>query len=117
MNIEGDDPWSIRQLGVYHQFDAVSNRSITIVLCPRSSSSVIDAVKQSLATWTDKVDNLQNPKTMHRILLDHSVRGWLEYMRFYESKIDQHVGQKTWTEGVWVYPYTKYQRSSTTLLL
>lgn len=117
MNIEGDDPWSIRQLGVYHQFDAVTNRSIAIVLCPRSSSSVIDAVKQSLATWAEKVDNLQNPKTMHRILLDHSLRGWLEYMRFYESKIDQHVSQKTCTEGVWSYSHTKHQRSSTTLWL
>lgn len=81
-------------MGVYQQFDAASNKSTVIVLCPRLSSSVTDAVKQSLETWADSMEHLQNPRTMHQILLGHSFRGWLEYMRFYESRIGQHVSSE-----------------------
>ncbi|KAG9764585.1 hypothetical protein KCU73_g895, partial [Aureobasidium melanogenum] len=87
---DSDDPWSIRQLGIYHQLDALSHRSTVIVLCPRPRSPVVDAVKKSLQDWASRTEDLQDPRTLHQILFDHSFRGWLEYMQFYESKISDH---------------------------
>ncbi|KAG9570806.1 hypothetical protein KCU71_g1143, partial [Aureobasidium melanogenum] len=87
---DGNDPWSIRQLGIYYQLDALSNQSIVIVLCPRLKSPVVDAVKQSLQDWASRTADLRDPRTLHQIVFEHTFRGWLEYMQFYESKISHH---------------------------
>ncbi|KAH0165398.1 hypothetical protein KCU67_g4747, partial [Aureobasidium melanogenum] len=87
---DNDESWTIRQLGMYHQYDEVAQSSVVLILCPRPNSKILDAIKQSLQSWASKKESLQCPKSMHRIIFDHSFRSWLEYMQFHDLKISKH---------------------------
>jgi hypothetical protein len=90
-----DEPWSIRQMALYHQI-RISDRCSTFVLITAYPNSV---AKHRLTKWLmgmcSKVQIRDQSLDINRVLLACHIRDWRAYMRHYESEIERLVSMVT----------------------
>ncbi|KAH7378819.1 hypothetical protein BKA66DRAFT_466691 [Pyrenochaeta sp. MPI-SDFR-AT-0127] len=76
-----DEPWSIRQLGLYHQHDSATGSDTFIILNPMMS------FQQRLKDARAKTGLLPTWRDIHNLALSHSTWQWRWYLTFWESKL------------------------------
>jgi len=85
--VELEEPWSIRQLGVYHQHDADSGNDTFILLNPMGSfQERLRDVKLSL-------ERHLSPRDIHHLALSHSVWQWRWYLTFWEEQLERLIAK------------------------
>lgn len=87
------DPWSLRQLGLYQQFNVSSDRTMWLILQP--PSSVLDATRQ---IWNENKTDSRSPQTWivktHLLFMCLMVRNWQEYLDHLQSELAFFVRTK-----------------------
>ncbi|KAF2730345.1 hypothetical protein EJ04DRAFT_567846 [Polyplosphaeria fusca] len=82
-----EEPWSIRQLGVYHRHDSGQETDTFIILNPMTSfqQRLKDAqIKhKTVPTWRD----------IHMLALSHATWQWRWYLSFWESQLNQLISK------------------------
>src|SRR4051794_18841422 len=80
-----DDPWSIRQMGVYHQQDSSLDRNTFIILNPSKTFQRrlrdTQTISGKLPSWED----------IHKLLASCSTVAWKRYISYHESHISKLV--------------------------
>jgi hypothetical protein len=95
---KNDEPWSIRQMALYHQVRLRDQRS-TFVLITAYPTSV---AKDRLVKWLKDLPSIAQMReqclTVNQMLLPWHMRDWRGYMRHYESEIERLVcaGNTRW---------------------
>ncbi|KAF8849338.1 hypothetical protein BDZ45DRAFT_732300 [Acephala macrosclerotiorum] len=88
-------PWSIRQTAVYYQSgiseeDLASKvQSGSTILLVAPSENVEWQLAQYLDTVTSDNAMVMNAWDVHRILIADSMRGWMDYMAYLESRLKE----------------------------
>ncbi|KAL6707407.1 hypothetical protein ACN47E_004186 [Coniothyrium glycines] len=82
---EADEPWSIRQLGLYHQHETATGADTFIVLNP------VMSFQQRLKSA--RCSNVTPPTSyeIQKLALSHSTWGWRWYLSFWESKLSDLI--------------------------
>lgn len=87
----GRDPWSIRQTGVYHRWDASVDVNLFILLHPRHSPPVQEKL-ENLAHKPDERDALvEHPLNVHIVLLTSCLSFWQAYIQDLAKKLSDYV--------------------------
>ncbi|CAJ2502505.1 Uu.00g098990.m01.CDS01 [Anthostomella pinea] len=90
------DPWSLRQMSVYHQFDSTNNRSVWILVQPFARSKSVFLSRCFDATLR------QTPEMLHSVFIHGALASWRWYLddrrrliNGYREKAEfSHVGPK-----------------------
>ncbi|CAO2656258.1 Nn.00g050610.m01.CDS01 [Neocucurbitaria sp. VM-36] len=82
-----EEPWSIRQLGVYHQHDSASRNDTFIILNPMVS------FQQRLKDARARTELLPTWRDIHNLALSHSTWQWRWYLTFWESKLTELISK------------------------
>lgn len=87
-------PWSLRQVGIYHQCSLHDGRSRWILLNP--SEYLRSCLEQLLKDNNLAIKNAKQMGLMvHLTLLSATSRNWLEYMDYLQSEIKELVKLQT----------------------
>jgi len=105
LNHRGDDqPWSIRQTGVYHKLKTTRSlnragvnakqQSTFLLIAP--SACLEDDLAQSIemgcrSDAMSKSDSAVAAWNLHRLLVESSLRGWMSYMSWIEEELKAQV--------------------------
>ncbi|KAI3334722.1 hypothetical protein F4824DRAFT_467014 [Ustulina deusta] len=95
---EMNDPWSLRQTGVYHRLHALTGTSVWILIKP--SLVLKNRLSQRLqAFWCNK--NLHNMRhvLVHITILTFSLHGWRDYIATQRLRIEQFEGKSFFSEA------------------
>lgn len=86
-NVDGKDPWSIRQTGVYQRYNFATKTSTWIFLHPAKESAFQTRIEQQLASPEDCAHIRENPLLLHNIFISTCFPRWRDFMAYYESRI------------------------------
>ena len=79
------DPWSLRQIGIYHQINLTTRRSSWIFMQPPS-------IVRDVIFRTVKVDRFrENPMLLHIDILSSITKNWPYYIEDISSEVDELV--------------------------
>lgn len=72
----GQEPWDLRQSGVYHQYAANSGSSVWLLI------SISSRAQARIDTYIEAIGNIQqfNPFEVHLLLLDTAIANWRPYL-------------------------------------
>ena len=89
----GLEPWSLRQLAFYHQYDMQTKQSAYVLITPvpPSKSIALDKLTgffESLETVSEFQQDWLNP---NELLLQAYLGNWRDYMYDHESRLDHLV--------------------------
>jgi hypothetical protein len=88
---ETDEPWSIRQSAIYHQVRYEDQRSILLLISPYKDTRG----ERSLSDWIENTardaSRIQCMLQVHDELFNIYIDGWREYMKHYESELEELV--------------------------
>ncbi|CAF9914376.1 MAG: hypothetical protein HETSPECPRED_001965 [Heterodermia speciosa] len=80
------DPWSLRQMGLYQQFDFSSDRTMWLILQP--PGTILDATRQ---IWNENETGSRAPQRWivqtHLLYMSLMVRNWQEYLDYLQSDL------------------------------
>ncbi|KAI0811762.1 hypothetical protein GGR55DRAFT_641679 [Xylaria sp. FL0064] len=95
---ETNDPWSLRQTGVYHQLNAQAGTSVWILIKPSMElkNRLPDRIK---ALWFNKDLRKVRHVLIHITILTFSLRGWRGYIATQQSKLEQFEGKSFFSEA------------------
>jgi hypothetical protein len=82
---EPDEPWSIRQIGIYHQHDSGKDIDTFIFLNP------VMSLQERLKSAMRNCNQLPDRQDIHNLAFSHSNVGWRWYLSFWESKLNDLV--------------------------
>ncbi|KAF2168536.1 hypothetical protein M409DRAFT_21286 [Zasmidium cellare ATCC 36951] len=97
----GEEPWSIRQMAIYHQVRLQDRRSTIIMLTPCPTTVARTRLTHWVKTGQLPTASMGNVFEPSRILLTCYLDNWRSYMKYYESKTEQlsirmlNIGLKT----------------------
>ena len=80
------DPYSIRQIGIYHKYLGSDESSVWLLLRP--TTAIKERLRSLLLTTN-------NPMSVHIILLSSTVMYWDEYLEFLEKRLEGYVSRDT----------------------
>jgi hypothetical protein len=80
-----DEPWSIRQLGVYHRHDSVEGSDTFIILNP------VTSFQKRLKHAQKHCGAVPTPIDIHMLALSHATWQWRWYLAFWESRLNELV--------------------------
>jgi hypothetical protein len=86
---EADEPWSIRQSGLYHQLHLTEDNAVTILISPIEDSVAESVLSRQLLAVSSLSEVGEDPFRASRILLSSYVDGWRSYLRYYDRKIEE----------------------------
>jgi hypothetical protein len=86
-----DEPWSIRQMALYHQIRASDQRSTFVLITAYPNSVAKDRLIKWLTGMISKVQIQDRCLEVNRVLLQCHVKDWPAYMRHYESEVERLV--------------------------
>lgn len=78
---EAFDPWSVRQVGLYHNYDAVLNNNLFVVVNPHK------ALVKMLEQQNAEIDPLE----IHRLVLRSVTERWSQYLAHLETLCSEIV--------------------------
>ncbi|KAF1839682.1 hypothetical protein BDW02DRAFT_563735 [Decorospora gaudefroyi] len=84
---DSEEPWSIRQLGVYHQQDVANGNDTFIILNP------VVSFQQRLKDARSKTGRQPTWQDLHILALSHSTWQWRWYLTFWESKLTELISK------------------------
>ncbi|KAI1750908.1 hypothetical protein F4782DRAFT_531944 [Xylaria castorea] len=95
---EMNDPWSLRQTGVYHRLHALTGTSVWILIKP-SLELKNRLPKKIQAFWCNK--DLRNVRhvLVHITILTFSLYGWRDYIATQRLRIEQFEGKSFFSEA------------------
>lgn len=73
------DPWSIRQLGVHHKYDAANDQNVFMLLNP----------SKPLTRRLDEMDSGTSALDIHLLILCDITRRWAHYLAYLESRVKE----------------------------
>ena len=73
------DPWSFRQTGVEHKYDAKMNRSVFIVLHPKERSTAQHQLEE-YAGHVQGHSMARHPLNVHLTIISSQMNHWQEHM-------------------------------------
>ena len=82
--IDGADPWSIRQTGVYQSFDPLTTTSLWMLLNPRQNAAADTRIKEMLNEPEGSPHLHHQPPIIGLVVLATYFANWRTYMEFYE---------------------------------
>jgi hypothetical protein len=91
---EGQSPWSIRQTAVYHRVMHPTDpnfKSMFLLIAPS------ERVETQLRNWLHRAisnDAKFSPYTLHLLLVNDSLRGWIDYIAWLGNQLKEQVGFK-----------------------
>jgi hypothetical protein len=80
---DADDPWRIRQSGIYHRLDIATGHSLLVVMSPVPQSAFECTLRKALNSPDTRPQLVANPMPIHQMLiLEHikSMRGYLKHI-------------------------------------
>ncbi|KAI9836443.1 MAG: hypothetical protein M1819_001475 [Sarea resinae] len=83
--IPEDDPWRIRQTGVYQQYNNSTQQSTWIVLHPTPESVGQRRMNECLTVPRRMLDLTRDPLLLHTVLFSTHFSAWRTYMSHYEG--------------------------------
>ena len=84
--IDGADPWSIRQTGVYQSFNVTTKTSVWILINPRQNTTVDKRLKDLLGS-RNRVSAMEGQLPLVGLMVVSTYfSGWRTYMAFYEKE-------------------------------
>jgi hypothetical protein len=86
-----DEPWSLRQMALYHQIRSSDQRSTFVLITAYPNSVAKDHLIKWLTETISKVQMRDRCLEVNRVLLLCHVKDWRSYMRHYESEIERLV--------------------------
>jgi hypothetical protein len=86
-----DEPWSIRQMALYHQVRLRDQRSTFVLITAYPTSVAKDRLIKWLNDSTSTLQMREQCLEVNQILLPWHIRDWRGYMRHYESEIERLV--------------------------
>jgi len=87
-----NEPWVLRQTGVYHRYDIHSKSSLWILINPIPDSAAEQRVTKCLYNHQDKIS--RNPLWLHSIIHASYFGNWRQYLAAYERLLLPIVGDK-----------------------
>ena len=88
------EPWSLRQLGCYHQYNLLCNESVYVLVVPTvpSRSVAVSRCKKWFGSITNATDLPHQSARFGELLFHTYMDSWREWMYYYESYLDNLVG-------------------------
>ena len=83
--------WSVRQTGIYYQFDTRTQKSFWILLHPKPDSPIRLRVEDVIRAMPQLNDTYQNMMMLHLSILGKSFGNWRWYMAHYEEEVEDMV--------------------------
>ena len=83
---EKEAAWTIRQTGLYHQFNAETRQSIYILFSPLPNSRVHQLAAEFLL-GNPKEETESNPFWLHRSLFSVYLPAWRQYIAAHEREL------------------------------
>ncbi|KAF3001348.1 hypothetical protein E8E13_006101 [Curvularia kusanoi] len=80
-----NEPWVLRQVGVYHKFDIASKQSLVILLNAVPDSKAYRRVLQAISTEFQMIE--QEPLYLHELVHNSYFAYWKDYLNAYEKKL------------------------------
>ncbi|OAL46041.1 hypothetical protein IQ07DRAFT_647681 [Pyrenochaeta sp. DS3sAY3a] len=84
---DSSEPWSIRQLGLYHQCDSASGNDTFIILNPTMS------FQQRLKNAQLKTGTTPTWQDIHNLALSHCTWQWRWYVTYWEAKLNELISK------------------------
>ena len=78
-----NEPWVIRQTGIYQQYDVQSKTSVWILINPMPDSVAEQRVLTCLSSCQAEI--FRNPLYLHSVIHASYTGNWRQYMAAYES--------------------------------
>lgn len=90
LNGRNSEPWSLRQLGVYHQWDVETSKSVLVLLLPGSpfESRLVEQIRRDLSATNGFSEVFHG---VNEAVLSSCLCNWTDYMCFYETNLQQLV--------------------------
>ncbi|KAK6354813.1 hypothetical protein TWF696_003945 [Orbilia brochopaga] len=82
-----DDPFVIRQTGVYHKYDPHAKNAVWIFV--QSSESLKERLEALFVRYKDTPIDVALQVEIHFLVLTHGARNWRPYMRHLEERFDK----------------------------
>ncbi|KAF2129906.1 hypothetical protein P153DRAFT_385138 [Dothidotthia symphoricarpi CBS 119687] len=82
---DSEEPWSIRQTGVYHQHNLATGNETFILLNPTMS------LQLRLKNAQSRIGHESSSRDVHNLVLSHSTWQWRWYLTFWESKLNDLI--------------------------
>ncbi|KAF2837145.1 hypothetical protein M501DRAFT_995677 [Patellaria atrata CBS 101060] len=76
----GRDPWSYRQTGLYHRYQAKGSTNIFVLLHPKSDSVVQQRIESCSRSPEEKQSLAEHPMYLHLIILKSYTAHWQSYI-------------------------------------
>ncbi|KAF2758575.1 hypothetical protein EJ05DRAFT_500092 [Pseudovirgaria hyperparasitica] len=105
-------PWSIRQSGVYQNFQNCNSRlmsgmtdvpvlgptfeSLSLVIAPSSATKLILANIENMVSFMEEIDS--NPWNLHIALVEEGLSNWPDYMAWIETELRQLLNKAVLTD-------------------
>ena len=86
-----DEPWSLRQMALYHQIRTSDQRSTFVLITAYPNSVAKDRLIKWLTDMISKSQIQDRCLEVNRVLLEYHTKDWRAYMRHYESEIERLV--------------------------
>lgn len=80
-----NEPWVIRQAGVYHKFDIDTKQSLLILVNAVPDSKAYSLIIETLSTKFYKIE--QNPLYLHEVIHGSYFAHWRDYLGGYERSL------------------------------
>ncbi|KAF2795498.1 hypothetical protein K505DRAFT_360140 [Melanomma pulvis-pyrius CBS 109.77] len=82
-----DEPWSIRQMGIYHHRDAGTGSNNLIIFNPMKS------FQQRLTDAQAQTGVVAGPEDIHILVLSHSTWQWRWYLSYWEARLARLISK------------------------
>jgi hypothetical protein len=80
----GEDPWSLRQCGIYQQIDLITRRSKWIIL--QRSGTIRSKLEETLRTQSDKTEAI-HAIVPHIIFVSIMAANWQSYVEYLNMQL------------------------------
>ncbi|RJE22931.1 hypothetical protein PHISCL_04740 [Aspergillus sclerotialis] len=86
-DIDGKDPWSIRQTGVYQKYNFATKSSTWIFLHPAKQSAFQTRLEEMLTSSEECSRIRDHLFFLHNIFISTSFPHWRDFMAYYEARL------------------------------
>jgi hypothetical protein len=90
--IDGADPWSMRQTGIYQSYDTTNRTSVCVLLNPKENTAAENRMKKVFDAEDGLSDANGQPPLLGLIVLSTYLNNWRTYMAYYEREELRMVG-------------------------
>jgi hypothetical protein len=88
---DGDEPWSIRQTGIYHRQSAAVPDSVFVVLHPLYTSCADVRLRESLGDKSSRESLIPQPNDIHILMMTTYLSSWRDYLLYFEDGVQKLV--------------------------